>query len=654
MYGAILGDIRSHWREINNSGICYLVDKQYKFTDRTVAMIALADVLTSVDDDDERNLEEKIKESLIRWGKEYSDANYSSHFKKWLAQKEHSLIHEQDGGAAARATVIPYLYHDGDRIFEIAKLSARITHFNLDEPEKTSLLSDIDSMLAPIAVHYGMRSSGKNGARFNFERETHFEISYLIGRGDVVGEAMEDFFNSTDVSSAIENAIARGGDTNTRAIIAGSIAEGFYGIPDAEKEYCNRLLPENMLEVLDRFDNAVRRNFVEVSETEEDLTDELIEDAISRYNKNSNDENRLNVMNQLYYGMCSGGNLRIPLVVPDKQKIHDENESSDAEYLTHQTADGKKYVVAFTNDSPEMCETYPDIYLGTIEDVLTELADDDETSGIILNPDDDNLRFVLGKEDFEEILNRTPPENKILSFNGNIEELHADAVVTSDFEDFRNISFENPNEITAAHFMKKSSNRDEMRIIYTPLMFYEGTDEEVIASCYFSCLELAKKYHLSSVAFPNCFVTPFMNDIVRSWLDMNEDCGMTVFVERGNNEDIDDDNDQDCPPDDYRNEPITETNSVDSAKAEAYRNLVERAKNQYPEYRADIKPTDADKQRTRDFAAKFNSKEKFCNKVKEKCIAWEESADLDTNYERAMNALSKAIACGFDPNNTHG
>ena len=105
MYGAILGDIRSHWREINNSGICYLVDKQYKFTDRTVAMIALADALTSADDDDERNLEEKIKESLIRWGKEYSSANYSSHFKQWLAQKEHSLIHDHDGGAAARAVI---------------------------------------------------------------------------------------------------------------------------------------------------------------------------------------------------------------------------------------------------------------------------------------------------------------------------------------------------------------------------------------------------------------------------------------------------------------------------------------------------------------------------------------------------------------------
>lgn len=451
MYGAILGDIISLQRKRDESGICYLVEPKIKFTDRTVAMIALADALTSVDDNDEEDLDEKITESLVRWGKEYYNANYSAHFKKWLAQKEYSPIHEQDSGATARAVIIPYLYNDCERIHEIEKLSTSITHVDSDEIAPNDLtLVDLDPTLAALTVHYGMRSSGKNGARFNLEHEIPLKLSELVGCGDVVAEAMEDFLNSTDFESAIENAIARGGDISTRAIIAGSIAEGFYGVSNGRKEYCNRLLPESMLEVLDRFDNAVRRNFIRVSdEVEEDLTDELIEDAISRYNKNDSVRNLSNVMNQLYYGMCSGGNLRIPLV-----------GSKDNDYLTRQTEDGKTYVVAFTNDSPEMCETYPDIYLGTIEDVFAELIDDDETGGIILNPDDDNLRFVLEKGDLKDILNRTPPENKMLFFNGNIEEVYADAVVTSDCEDFKNISFENFDDIAAVHFMKKSSNRD--------------------------------------------------------------------------------------------------------------------------------------------------------------------------------------------------
>lgn len=77
-----------------------------------------------------------------------------------------------------------------------------------------------------------------------------------------------------------------------------------------------------------------------------------------------------------------------------------------------------------------------------------------------------------------------------------------------------------------------------MRIIYTPLMFYSGTDEEIIMSCYFSCLELAKKYHLSSVAFPKQFDSSLMKQAVRGWLMMNEDCGMTVIVASDDDGDI--------------------------------------------------------------------------------------------------------------------
>ncbi len=84
MYGAILGDIISLQHKRDKSGICYLVKPKVKFTDYTVSTIALADALTSTDSDDINQLEEKIIQSLIRWGKEYFNANYSSRFKKWL------------------------------------------------------------------------------------------------------------------------------------------------------------------------------------------------------------------------------------------------------------------------------------------------------------------------------------------------------------------------------------------------------------------------------------------------------------------------------------------------------------------------------------------------------------------------------------------
>ena len=508
MYGAILGDIISFRHKRDESGRCYLVEPKIKFTDYTVSMIALADALTSADSDDMHQLEEKIRQSLTRWSKEYPYVNY---------------------GAIARASIIPYIYNDRERIEKIAGLSTIITHGDFE--------SFVNSHFTTLAVFYGMRSSGKNGTKNNFESETGFEMSELIGQKNVVAEAMDAFLNSTDVRSAIENAIARGGyDISVRAIIAGSIAEGFYGVSYSEKEMCNRLLPENMLEVLDRFDKVSRRNFIKFADTEEDLTDELIENAIRRFNKHGSNENRKRLMNQIYYGMRAGGNLRIPLVVPNRQKVFDKGElTDDVEYLTHQTADGKTYVVAYTSCSAELSEKYSDNYLGRIKDVFVEMtADNVEENGIILNPDDKDLMFTLDKDDMKNILNRTPPENKMSFFDGNIEDVHADAIVTSDFEDFKYLSFEDFNEITAAHFMTKSPRCT----IYTPLMFYDGDDEDIILNCYYSCLELAKKYHLASVAFPSCFISPLFDEAVSDWFDANSDCGITVIVASDDDGDI--------------------------------------------------------------------------------------------------------------------
>lgn len=160
MYGAILGDIISFQRKFDDEGICYLSDNKAKFTDHTVTMIAMADALTSRDGDI-KPLEQEIRQSLIRWGKAYWNTNYSSHFKKWLANPK--PIKKFDNGAAVRATVIPRLCKDYDRICELAKLSADITHGDIENRN--------DASLAALAVFGSMRASGKNGTRTNFEHE---------------------------------------------------------------------------------------------------------------------------------------------------------------------------------------------------------------------------------------------------------------------------------------------------------------------------------------------------------------------------------------------------------------------------------------------------------------------------------------------------
>ena len=629
MYGAILGDRISLAHKRESSGVFYLVDRKINFTDYTVSIIALADALTGDDSDD---CDEKIRQSLIRWGKEFLNENYSPHFRKWL--KEPVPIDDIDNGAAVRASILPYIYGDSEIIEEFAISSTSITHADFSNL--------MDSLLAAIAVYYGMRSSGRNGAKINFESVTVSEIQPPNGKKNIVVEAMDSFLESTDIESAIQNAIARGGDISARAVIAGSIAEGFYGVPNGLKEWCNRMLPESMLEVLDRVDKVARRKFPHVENTQEYMTGTLIEDAVRQYRQNKNETTWNNVMNQIYYGMREGGHLLVPLIVPEEKRGAQIFMPECTTYVTYQIEDGKNFVMASTDDSPEFSEKYSDIYCGTIENIFSEIAKDDaEESGIVLNPDKEDLMFPLDKDLLNKILNYTPPENKLLYFDGTVEELNATAVVASDFEGFRHTSFGDPDEIKAAHFMKKTSERDNKYVLYTPLAFYDGDDENVILNCYRSCLNLAKKYHLMSVAFPAHLIgdMQLMTSATQLWFAENEDCGMTIIFATGSGKAVDD-----------KKRNFFAVHFRDETKSADYRNLVARAKTRHLKYREDIKPTEADKQRTRAFAATFSDREKFWDALKSKGIKWNENDNPNINDMWARNALSKVIACGFDPN----
>ena len=69
-------------------------------------------------------------------------------------------------------------------------------------------------------------------------------------------QALVCFMESTDYESAIRNAIYLGGDTDTNAAIAGSIAEAFYGtetIPTKLIKKAKLRLNDEIIELVNRF-----------------------------------------------------------------------------------------------------------------------------------------------------------------------------------------------------------------------------------------------------------------------------------------------------------------------------------------------------------------------------------------------------------------
>jgi len=72
-----------------------------------------------------------------------------------------------------------------------------------------------------------------------------------------VPEAITAFLEGESFEDVIRTAVSLGGDCDTLTCIAGSIAEGFYGVPEELKEECRSRLPADLLAILDEFTEKI-------------------------------------------------------------------------------------------------------------------------------------------------------------------------------------------------------------------------------------------------------------------------------------------------------------------------------------------------------------------------------------------------------------
>ena len=69
-----------------------------------------------------------------------------------------------------------------------------------------------------------------------------------------VPQAMMSLFEAIDFGDCIRNAVSLGGDADTLAAIAGSMAEYAFGIPESLRNRAVKYLPEDLLKILTDFE----------------------------------------------------------------------------------------------------------------------------------------------------------------------------------------------------------------------------------------------------------------------------------------------------------------------------------------------------------------------------------------------------------------
>ena len=394
MYGAILGDIIGSRFEFDRGGKTKdfeLLTIEDKYTDDSVMTVAVAEALLGIpsnaDDDAVRT---SLIKSMQKWGNRYPWAGYGQKFILWLGDKNPRPYNSWGNGSAMRVSSVGWLYNTLDETRRIARLSAEVSH---NHPE------GIKGAECTAAVIFLSRTGvTKEEIAEYIDREFGYDYSESLDEmrsrhrhvescQDSLPKALRSFFDGESYEDVVRNAVSLGGDTDTLAAIAGAMAEAFFGMPDELKEETRNRVKEDMVEVLDRFDERMeesrpsfRNGFLEGNE--------IIEVAVDRYNEDDSKENLVAVLDAIRQRMHADGHFIHPVFVNEKN----ENEFA---FRMLTTKDGKVWNVAFTS--------HVEYEKGEGSHVMSNFIDDSmkfclesKSDGIIINPW--SQTFLLTKE----------------------------------------------------------------------------------------------------------------------------------------------------------------------------------------------------------------------------------------------------------------
>ena len=250
LIGAIAGDVIGSVYEFCpcRSTDIKLFYSDSRFTDDTVMTVAIADWLLTGDD---------LVKTMQKWGRKYPFAGYGQRFMFWLAAPNPQPYDSWGNGSAMRVSPIGWAFETLDKTLEMAKQSAEVSH---NHPE------GIKGAQATAACIFLARTGKKKAEIKKYVEQTFgYDLSrtcddirpeyrFTESCQESVPESIIAFLEGHDYESTIRLAVSLGGDADTMSAIAGSIAEAYYsGVPNHIKEEVIKRLPQEMVEIMERF-----------------------------------------------------------------------------------------------------------------------------------------------------------------------------------------------------------------------------------------------------------------------------------------------------------------------------------------------------------------------------------------------------------------
>jgi ADP-ribosylglycohydrolase len=249
MIGAIAGDIIGSIYEFApiKTTEFPLFQEPMTFTDDSVCTIALADSILNGTD---------FANRLKRFYRKYPFRGFSFRFANWADSDNMKPYNSLGNGSAMRVSPVGFAYDSLEEVLDYAKKSAEVTH---NHPEGITGAQATAGCIF-LARQHSTKDEILAFVEDQFEYDVHTPLeeirpNYAFNEtcAGSVPQAIRCFLEANDYEESIRLAISLGGDADTLACIAGSIAHAYYGISEEIKQFVFSKLDEFLGGIVQQF-----------------------------------------------------------------------------------------------------------------------------------------------------------------------------------------------------------------------------------------------------------------------------------------------------------------------------------------------------------------------------------------------------------------
>ena len=255
MWGAIIGDIVGSRFEFNNhkSKEFELFTPRNYFTDDSLMTIAVAWALKKSKGMDDKAVRKAAIDCMQELGRRYPGCGFGGMFYDWV-MLDARPYNSYGNGSAMRVSPVGWVAESEE---EVKRLSYDVTAISHDHPEGIK-----GAEAVAMAIFLARKGMSKDKIKERIVRDYYPEVEDMYTDSirpyyafdetcpGSVPQSFACFFEGKDFEDTLRTAVSIGGDTDTVAAIAGSMAEAVYGIPEEFKLRATAYLPDDLLEII--------------------------------------------------------------------------------------------------------------------------------------------------------------------------------------------------------------------------------------------------------------------------------------------------------------------------------------------------------------------------------------------------------------------